>query len=136
MKQLMMGFTLMELLVVIVIVGILAGFAIPTYNDQIRKSRRFDAKSTLLLISAAQEQYRTNNINYGSLTDVWGGVSVTPEGHYNITITDNTNTGFTVTTTPVSGDDQINDDEPGVNCGTMKITVQGLTTFREPVECW
>ena len=55
------GFTLVELMVVIVIVGILASIAVPAYNDSVRKGRRADAKSTLTTVAARMEQYFMDN---------------------------------------------------------------------------
>lgn len=49
------GFTLMELMIVVAIVGILAAIALPSYQQQVRKSRRAGAQ-TLLMAVAAQEQ--------------------------------------------------------------------------------
>ncbi len=84
------------------------------------------------MIVSAEEQYRTNNQTYGSLAAVWGGVNTTPEGHYNISISNNTATGYVLTATPVAGSDQVNDDEAGVNCGTLVITVNGFSTVKTP----
>jgi type IV pilus assembly protein PilE len=53
------GFTLIELLIAIAIVAILAGIAIPAYQDSIVKSRRADAKSALLELSVFMEKQYT-----------------------------------------------------------------------------
>src|SRR5580704_3895466 len=61
------GFTLVELLIVIVIATILATIAIPSYQAQIRKSRRTDAKTALLDLAAREERY---NSTYNTYTSV------------------------------------------------------------------
>ena len=55
------GFTLAELLVVVVILGILAGLAIPTYRNTMELSRRNEACANLNVISMGQRVYRINN---------------------------------------------------------------------------
>lgn len=77
------GFTLIELMVVIAIVGILAAIAIPAYNDQVRKGRRADAVSELGKLQMAQERWRADHSTYGSLTQI-GGVATLPSGFYSI----------------------------------------------------
>ena len=52
------GITLLELLVVIVIVGILAAIAIPSYNGYLVRARRADAKTVMEQVRAAQEMWR------------------------------------------------------------------------------
>lgn len=58
------GFTLIEVLVTIVIVAILAAIAYPTYQDQVRKSRRTEAISNLLIMANLQERYYQSNFLY------------------------------------------------------------------------
>ena len=128
------GFTLIELMIAVAILAILAIAALPMYTDQVRKSRRYDATSTLLSIEQEQELYRTNNATYGTLAQVWNGVAATPEGLYTITIANPTGTGYTLTATAVG--DQANDDENGTGCDPLVITVNGLNTTRTPAVCW
>lgn len=129
------GFTLVELVIVLVIVGILSIIIVPAFKDQVRKSRRYDATSTLMSILSAEEQYRMKNTTYGTLANVWGGVTTTPEGYYNLSITGNTATAYVLTATAASTDQAL-DDEAGVNCGTLTITVNGLSTTKTPNACW
>jgi prepilin-type N-terminal cleavage/methylation domain-containing protein len=55
------GFTFIELMIAVVIVGALAAVALPSFLDQIRKSRRAEAISTLATLQQAQERFRSNN---------------------------------------------------------------------------
>lgn len=59
------GFTLIELMVVVAIIAILAGIAMPQYNEFIRKSQVAEATSTLLEYRAQLERYYLDNRNYG-----------------------------------------------------------------------
>jgi len=52
------GFTLVELIIVIVIIGILSIIAVPIYRGQIRKSLATEAKALLSEVSASQEIYK------------------------------------------------------------------------------
>jgi type IV pilus assembly protein PilE len=80
-----LGFTLIEVLIVVVIVAILAAVAIPSYQESVRKTRRADAKEALTRIAALQERYFFTNNRYGSATDL-GISSTSQEGHYTIAI--------------------------------------------------
>jgi type IV pilus assembly protein PilE len=58
------GFTLVELMIVIVIVAILASIAIPTYQSSVRKSRRTEVKTAVLDLAAREEKYFSLNNAY------------------------------------------------------------------------
>jgi type IV pilus assembly protein PilE len=105
------GITLLELLVVIVIVGILAAVAIPSYNGYLLRARRADAKTVLEQIRAAQEMWRAERgsyaINDGNGTAVAKltntmGVPASPVGDYGWAFTVGTATTFTARATPNS----------------------------------
>jgi type IV pilus assembly protein PilE len=55
------GFTLVELLVVVVIATILVSIAVPSYMTQIRQSRRTEAKTAILDLSGREERYLSTN---------------------------------------------------------------------------
>jgi type IV pilus assembly protein PilE len=94
------GITLIELLIVIVIVGILAAIAIPSYTGYMVRARRADAKTALEQFRAAQEMRRAERGGYATdiaeLRNTWGVPGVA--GDYNIdfqggaTLTPNTYT--------------------------------------------
>lgn len=65
------GFTLIELMVAVAIVGIIAAVAFPSYQNSIRKGRRADAMAAIASIQQAQERWRGNNATYStSLTEL------------------------------------------------------------------
>ena len=70
------GITLIELLVVIVIVGVLAAVAIPTYTNYMLRARRADAKTGLEQLRASQEMFRAERGSYSTdltqLVNSWG----------------------------------------------------------------
>ena len=63
------GITLIELMIVVVVIGILAAIAYPSYQNQVRKSRRSDGKTTIQQLAARLEQFYTDNKSYDT-TDV------------------------------------------------------------------
>lgn len=58
------GFTLVELMVVVAIIGILAAIALPTYNEQVRKGRRAGGTACLMQAAQQMERYYTANLTY------------------------------------------------------------------------
>lgn len=129
------GVTLIELMIVVVIIGVLAAIAYPSYQEQTRKARRSDGKNSLTEVANRLEKFyahcNTYTTNFGgkvSDTDatknctglaVASGDSVaninTAEGYYQLGITDINGAtaaiaqGFRVTATPVAGKPQATD---------------------------
>jgi len=90
------GFTLIELMITVVIVAILAAVALPTAIDQIRKSRRADAITSLNKIAQAQERWRANNASYGSsLASTGLNVANPSSGYYTLSVAGATAIGYT-----------------------------------------
>lgn len=96
----MLGFTLIELMIAVVIIGILATIVYPSYQDSIRKSRRADAITELLKVQQLQEKWRANNTAYGAQADILGASTYTsPGGYYTVAIAGQSATAYTATAT-------------------------------------
>jgi type IV pilus assembly protein PilE len=136
------GFTLVELMVVIVITSILMAIAIPSYKNSIRKSRRTDAKTALLDLAGREERFNSTNGSY-SATATQLGYAAFPtavgSGYYTIaapTLVAGTATtvgSFSITATPVVGSDQAKD----TACGAFTLTSTGAQSVSgAATDCW
>ena len=124
------AFTLLELLIAIVIVAILAIAAVASYRHYIIVANRADAKNALLSMQLEEEKHRLQNTSYGTLAQVWGGVSTTENGHYGLAVSNLTATSYMITATAVGA--QAGDS----TCATMTLAYSAGTTTRTPATCW
>lgn len=114
-KKLQAGFTLVELIIAVAIVAIITAVALPSYQNQVRKTKRADGKGFLLEIAAAQERFFTQNVRYGTLAQLGYADDESPEGYYTINIARaNNNTTYTLTASPLA---PFVDDE----CGNLTL---------------
>jgi type IV pilus assembly protein PilE len=142
-----LGVTLIELVVVMVIVGILAAVAIPSYRNYVMRSQRSDAKDALLAMATQQEKhyllcnaYATAIANATSCADgELQGSDRSKNGWYEIaTDSDDTARLFTVTAEAINGENQWNDRE----CRLFEIDQAGVRRSEDAdggdstAECW
>lgn len=66
------GFTLIELMIVVTVIGILAGIAYPSYLDYILKGRRAEGRAALMELLQQQERYMTQNNTYFAFSNLKG----------------------------------------------------------------
>lgn len=112
------GFTIIEVMIVVVIIGLLAGIAVPGYREQVNKGKRAEGRAALTAAAARLERYYSqyncypsSNANCGTATD--SATAMTAAGiqgfsgdqatnaSYNISVTF-TPQAFTLTATPRS----------------------------------
>lgn len=142
----LLGFTLVELMIAVVIAAVLAVVAVPTFLDTMRKSRRADAFAALSVLQQAQERFRSSNAAYAAnsaLTSGLGLGATTASGYYAIAIGTASATGYTATATGRDGTSQANDG----NCRVLGVQMAGgnLTygasanstiDWADPNRCW
>jgi len=142
------GFSLIELMVVVVITAILASIAVPAYNSSIRKSRRTEAKTALLDAAAREERYfATQNIYttdpsalaYGS-----GALPIQVGTYYSISslasspATATTPGGYVLQITPTAGSPQLQD----TSCQLFQVDQTGKESSQDnggndsSTTCW
>lgn len=142
------GFTLIELMIVVAIIGIIAAIGYPSYNNYIIKAKRSTAKSFLTQVATSQEQYYLDNKSYADDLSLLGypgdpffvdknnhaAAATSSDAIYEIEITASTATSYTLTAKPVNL--QLKQD---TKCGSLSLTNTGTKTVSgssKVNECW
>jgi type IV pilus assembly protein PilE len=134
-KRRIAGFTLTELVVTVAVVAILAAIALPSYNSQIRKSRRSDAIQSITNVHLAQEKWRSSQPTYSSSLTALGFASspfTSTDGFYSVALSGASATGYVVTASAVSGKPQ----ESDTACTSIVLTVAAGSIAQTPADCW
>lgn len=133
--KLQKGFTLIEILIVVAILGIIAAIAIPSYTSFMNKTRRTDAMTILTELAGEQQRYLSENNRYANdLTDLGypNDPFTTVEGFYTVSVENPSATSYVLTATPVPGGPQAGDTE----CGAFTLNSGGVKGSNSGTECW
>lgn len=123
------GFSLIELLITLVIIGILAAIAYPIYSTQVIKTHRAQAKVALLDFAAQLEQYHVINHTYENIT----APKFPNQSFYYLEVVTATADAFTIRATPIGSQSK------DIQCGALtynQLGEKGITGNGETIECW
>jgi type IV pilus assembly protein PilE len=124
----------MELMIVVVIVGILATLAYPSYREFAARAKRNEAKSALLQIATMQERFYLQNNSYTTVMTSLGfpvaSNYTTDSGTYRVNVTAADANNFTANALYLNADNEAG------KCGTFQIDGRGAKTSTPLVDCW
>lgn len=135
MRKQQKAFTLIELMITVAVVAILAAIAYPSYQSQILRSHRSEAKAALLQAQVEQEKYFLQSNSYGTLAQIGAGKlglkagDLTAGGYYKIEFENLTGTTYRAKATAQGS--QAND----TGCTVLSIDETG-SKLPTTEKCW
>ncbi|OQW94625.1 MAG: hypothetical protein BWK79_05295 [Beggiatoa sp. IS2] len=147
------GFTLIELIIVVTIIGLLSMIAVPTYNNHITKSRRADAKASLMELSQLQESFYGDNSKYAKDLEELGATKfgfkgsgnkfTSKEGFYELSVEPPKDEAelqktYTLKAVPIPSDNQESREKSLKSEGCLSFTIDaaGNKKSSPKIDCW
>ena len=128
------GFSLIELMIVVTIVGILAAIAIPSYSAYVRRANRTDATRTMSFLSQALERCYSQTFSYAGCPQALPGTNPSAQNYYNVTLTVLSATTFNIVAVPLNNP-QLGD----AQCTSFTVDqtgAQSMTGTADTKTCW
>ena len=122
------GFTLIELVVAIAIIGIIAGIAVANYTEYLTRGRRSDATVALTEMANLQTRFFANNLSYTTDMTALPYPTISTEGYYILGVQAVSADGFVLRANAVPSQAAA---DPG--CTVFRLNSLGVKT---PADCW
>lgn len=114
------GFTLIELMICVTVVGVLSSVAYPAFSSTMASTRRSDALLALMKVQMLQERFRSEHPSYAELSQLGMG-SGTPSRYYDISVLSPSPDGYVVHAAAIGSQQR------DTRCRHLRLTVDGLT---------
>jgi type IV pilus assembly protein PilE len=126
------GYTLVELAMTLLVIGLLASMAVSSYRDSLIKTRRGEAQASLTQLQLQQERWRALNPSYANANEL--GLSQQPrDGRYEWSVPVANATSYVLRATATSIGAQNRDHQWPIDCKVLEVDQAGQ---RHPSECW
>lgn len=133
MNRMMRGFTLIEAMIVVAVLGIIVALGYPSYRDQVIKSRRAEGMSALLELADRMERYYSDKGTYAGATPANIFRTTTEKGNYQLSIDSQDAIAFEISATPLGGQTQD-------KCHTFILHSDGRKEVKDgtlsATDCW